>query len=97
MKVGGFTEELAVAYNDVDFCLKLRNEGLLNIFNPFCELYHFESISRGSDRSPENQQRFNEEKALFLKKWGKTIEEGDPYYNPNFSLDVSYEIKLLPE
>lgn len=97
LKVGGFSEELAVAYNDVDFCLKLRREGRLNIFNPFCELYHFESASRGSDKTPENKARFSAEKAIFLQTWGKTIENGDPYYNPNFSLDVSYEIKLLPE
>ncbi len=91
--VGGFNEKLAVAFNDVDFCLKLRKIGKLNIFNPFCTLYHFESISRGLDTDSKNKSRFENEKDLFIEEWGETLEKGDPYYNPNFSLDESYVIK----
>ena len=57
-KVGGFTEELAVAFNDVDLCLKIREKGYLNIFTPFAELYHYESKSRGYEDTPEKQKRF---------------------------------------
>ena len=91
--VGGFDEEQAVAYNDVDFCLKLGESGLQNIFNPFCELYHYESLSRGLDTDSENQERFLAEVERFSKKWSAKLEKGDPYYNPNFSLDISYELK----
>jgi len=91
-KVGGFDENLAVAYNDVDFCLKVRELNKLNVFNPFCTLYHFESISRGLDTDSKNTERFNKEKELFLSRWKETIDKGDPYYNPNLSLDESYLI-----
>ena len=91
-EVNGFDEALALAFNDVDFCLKLRELGKLIVFNPFCELYHYESASRGSDKSTENKERFKKEKELFLEKWGETIKKGDPYYNPNLSLDISYSL-----
>lgn len=91
--VKGFDEELAVAYNDVDFCLKVRQLGKSIIFNPFCEMYHYESVSRGLDTNKENTERFLKEKDLFLKKWGDVLKKGDPYYNPNFSLDTSYGIE----
>ena len=93
-EIGGFDEDLAVAFNDIDFCLKLRSLGKLNIFNAFCELYHYESISRGSDKTSDNQKRFKKEKEIFLERWSETVDKGDPYYNPNFSLDVSYLIDL---
>ena len=91
--VGGFDEEQVVAYNDVDFCLKLDESGLQNIFNPFCELYHYESLSRGLDTDPANRERFLAEADRFKKRWNVKLESGDPYYNPNFSLDASYELK----
>lgn len=92
-KVGGLDENFAVALNDVDFCLRLRELGYLNVFTPFAELFHFESISRGSDvdkaADEAKKQRYNKEAERFKQKWKQTIEKGDPYFNPNFSLDYS--------
>lgn len=87
--VGGLEESFAVSLNDVDFCLKLREKGLLNVFTPFAELYHYESISRGLDDSGEKAKRYNEESERFREKWKEALAKGDPYYNPNFSLDRS--------
>ena len=86
-EVGGLEESFAVSLNDVDFCLKLRKAGYLNIFTPFAELYHFESASRGLDNEGEKLERYNEESARFKEKWKNELEAGDPYFNPNFSLD----------
>ena len=88
-RLGGLDESFAVALNDVDFCLRLRGLGLLNVFTPFAELYHFESKSRGLDDSSERAARYDEESARFREKWKAVLEAGDPYYNPNFSLDRS--------
>ena len=94
-KVGGLDTGFAVSLNDVDFCLKLRKEGYLNVFTPFAELYHFESISRGLDDSGEKAQRYNKESEVFRDKWKEELAKGDPYYNPNFSLDRSdYSLKI---
>ena len=94
-KVGGLDTGFAVSLNDVDFCLKLRKEGYLNVFTPFAELYHFESISRGLDESGEKAQRYNRESEVFRNKWKEELAKGDPYYNPNFSLDRSdYSLKI---
>ena len=86
-EVGGLEESFAVSLNDVDFCLKLRRAGYLNIFTPFAELYHFESASRGLDNEGEKLERYNEESARFKEKWKNELEAGDPYFNPNFTLD----------
>lgn len=88
-EVGGLDESFAISLNDVDFCLKLREKGLLNVFTPFAELYHYESVSRGLDDSGEKAERYNWESAHFREKWKTVLEKGDPYYNPNFSLDRS--------
>ena len=88
-EVGGLSEDFAISLNDVDFCLQLREMGYLNVFTPFAELYHFESVSRGLDDHGEKADRYNRESELFREKWKKQLEEGDPYYNPNFSLDRS--------
>lgn len=88
-KVGGLDESFAVSLNDVDFCLRLREAGYLNVFTPFAQLYHYESTSRGSDSEGENAARYDEESARFREKWQKVLEDGDPYYNVNFSLDRS--------
>ncbi|MDO5134833.1 MAG: glycosyltransferase family 2 protein [Eubacteriales bacterium] len=85
-KVGGLTEELAVAFNDIDFCLKLRREGYLIVYNPYAELYHYESKSRGLEDTPEKVARFNKEMAIFEKRWPEILRDGDPYYNPNLTL-----------
>lgn len=86
-EAGGLDESFAVSLNDVDFCLKLRSMGYLNVFTPFAELYHFESISRGLDDKGASAERYNDESAHFRKKWEKELAAGDPYFNPNFSLD----------
>ena len=88
-ELGGLDEEFAVALNDVDFCLRARQKGLLNIFTPFAELYHYESKSRGSDKADASAIRYQQESDRFRLKWEKELAAGDPYYNPNFSLDHS--------
>ncbi|MCD7766823.1 MAG: glycosyltransferase family 2 protein [Lachnospiraceae bacterium] len=86
-ELGGMDERFAVAYNDVDLCLKAREKGFLNVFTPFSELYHYESRSRGYEESEERKKRFAQEAALFKEKWADVIRAGDPYYSPYFSLD----------
>lgn len=94
-EVGGLEEEFAISLNDVDFCLKLREKGFLNVFTPFAELFHYESVSRGLDDSGEKARRYNRESERFREKWKEQLEAGDPYYNPNFSLDRSdYSLKV---
>ncbi|MCM1160259.1 MAG: glycosyltransferase family 2 protein [Roseburia sp.] len=89
-QLGGLDEEYAVALNDVDFCLRVRKLGLLNIFTPFAELYHYESKSRGSDNKRDaNAIRYQEESDKFKERWKVELLNGDPYYNKNFSLDHS--------
>jgi len=75
-------EEFEVNLGDLDFCMKIRTLGKLIVVNPFVELIHFESKTRGYNDIPENQALFDKEKDLFLRKWGKIPEKGDPYYNP---------------
>ena len=88
--LGGLDEAFAVALNDVDFCLRIRDKGYLNVFTPFAELYHFESASRGSDAADSQKAaRYEEESALFRGRRKELLAKGDPYYNPNFSLDRS--------
>ena len=95
MSVGGLDEGFAISLNDVDFCLKLREKGFLNVFTPFAELYHYESVSRGLDDSGEKAERYNRESEKFREKWKEVLEAGDPYYNPNFSLDRSdYSLRI---
>ncbi len=88
-EVGGFDETFQVSLNDVDFCLKLRDKGYLNVFTPFAELFHYESLSRGLDLEGENAKRYEAESEHFRTKWKEVLDKGDPYYNPNFSLDRS--------
>lgn len=85
--VGGFDENLKVAFNDVDYCLKVQQKGKLVVYHAFVELYHYESKSRGSDKVSENKVRFQEETKQFMEKWASVFEKGDPYYNPNLTLD----------
>ncbi|MCI8441392.1 MAG: glycosyltransferase [Provencibacterium sp.] len=88
-ELGGFCEDFAVAYNDVDLCLRLRERGKLIVFTPFAELRHYESLTRGDDLSEKNEPRFRREESLFRERWKEVIERGDPYFNPNFRLDRS--------
>ncbi len=90
---GGFTEELPVAGNDVDFCLKVRKLEKLVVYNAFSEWYHFESKSRGYEDTPEKKARFESEVAKFRQIWGNRIDAGDEYYNANFDMQKApYEL-----
>lgn len=88
-KVGGFTEELAVAFNDIDYCMKVRALGKLVVYAPYAVLHHYESKSRGLEDTPEKVARFNREIAIFAKRWPDILKNGDPYYNPNLTLRKS--------
>lgn len=83
-QVGGFSEDFVVALNDIDFCLKVRQLGLLVVFNAFSEWHHYESKSRGYEDTEEKIARFQGEIQRFQAKWPEILEQGDPYYNPNF-------------
>lgn len=85
-QVKGLSPDLAVAFNDIDFCLKVRNEGYLVVYNPYVELYHYESKSRGLEDTPEKMARFNKEIATLEAHWPDIFKKPDPYYNPNLTL-----------
>lgn len=85
--VGGMTEELEVAFNDIDFCLKVRQLGKLVVYNPYAELHHYESKSRGLEDTPEKIRRFQSEIEIFAKRWPDILRDGDPFYNPNLTLE----------
>ncbi len=82
---GGLDEALAVAFNDVDFCLRVRDLGYRNVLTPFAELYHHESPSRGAETTPEKRARFAAEVAFMHARWGEALQR-DPYYSPHLSL-----------
>ena len=85
-EVLGFdAENLAVAFNDIDLCLKISQRGYRNVWTPFAELYHHESLSRGSDEMPEHVARFESESKFMRHKWG-TLLDDDPFYNPNLNI-----------
>lgn len=85
MQVGGFNEEFVVAYNDIDLCLRLRDEGYLNVWTPFAELYHYESLSREADIVDGKKiPRFAREEAMFIDRWKKYSGCRDPYFSPHF-------------
>ncbi len=88
-EVGGFSEDFAVAFNDIDYCMKVRSLGKLIVYAPYALLYHYESKSRGLEDTPEKVDRFNREVAKFAKKWPDILRDGDPYYNPNLTLRKS--------
>nr|WP_255492246.1 glycosyltransferase family 2 protein [Luteimonas sp. MC1825] len=83
--VGGLDEALVVAFNDIDFCLRLRKAGYRNLWTPHAELYHHESASRGSEDTEEKLRRFHSEVAFMIERWGAVLHD-DPAYNPNLSL-----------
>lgn len=86
-QVGGLDEGFAVDYNDIDLCLRIRKAGYLIVWTPFAELYHYESKSRGKNTTPERIRMYAHEVELFRKRWAEILKNGDPYYNPNLSLD----------
>lgn len=85
-KVNGMEPALQVAFNDTDFCMRVREKGYLVVYNPFSVWYHDESKSRGAEDTPEKRERFQREIDFFQKRWGSFLEQGDPYYNPNLTL-----------
>lgn len=97
-KVKGFEEKLAVAFNDIDLCLKVRKAGYLIVYDPEALLYHHESISRGKEDTLEKRNRFEGEVDYMAKKWKDVLEKGDEYYNPNLSLlSGNFELKKESE
>ena len=75
---------LSVAFNDVDYCLRAREAGYRVVWTPYAELYHHESVSRGKDDTPEKKRRAKREAAYMRKRWGSALTH-DPFYNPNLS------------
>ena len=85
---------MAVAFNDVDFCLRAVKSGYLVVYNPFVEAYHYESKTRGKEDTEEKVRRFGEEIEFIRTRWIGLLKKGDPYYNPNFSLKkCNYALK----
>jgi tetratricopeptide (TPR) repeat protein/GT2 family glycosyltransferase len=83
-QVGGLDEQLEVAYNDIDLCLKITEAGYRNLYIPYVKLYHYESKSRGYEDTPEKQARFEKESKIMESRWQRYI-DNDPYYNPNLT------------
>jgi len=94
-EVNGFDDNLSHVFNDVDYCLKMRERGYQIVYTPYAELYHHESLSRGFEDSLEKQARFSKEVEYMRKKWGEVIDRGDPYYNTNLTLErENFTIKV---
>ena len=95
-KVSGFGEDFAVAFNDIDFCLKIRQAGYLVVYAAYGCFHHYESKSRGLDQTPEQRARYMDELSNFNKKWKQLFEDGDPYYNSNLTItNTNYDLKRL--
>ncbi len=87
-ELGGLNAiDFGVAFNDVDFCLRLHEKGMWNVFTPYAVAYHFESKSRGYDIEGARKERFDREKAAFTKRWADMLQKGDPFYNHHFTLE----------
>ena len=84
---GGFDERLVVAFNDVDFCLRVRQAGYEVVYTPYAELYHYESASRGTLHPPADE-------TFFCSRWGRPGDIVDPFYNPNLDLGRPYRISV---
>ncbi len=96
-QAGGFTEELAVAFNDVDLCLKVRKNDYLIVYDPYAKLYHMESKTRGAEDSKEKVRRFQTEIEYMRCRWIDILKNGDPYYNKNLSLTKwNYSLRPIP-
>lgn len=88
LELGGLNEkQLPVAFNDVDFCLRLREKGFLNVYTPLCEAYHHESVTRGYDYAGEAKKRLDTESEYMESRHAEILKNGDPYYNPNLITD----------
>lgn len=86
-EISGLDESFAVAFNDVDLCMRIRRAGYLIVWTPYAEAYHYESKSRGYEDTPEKQKRFKGEIDNFIRKWKPFLDNGDPYYNVNLTLE----------
>jgi GT2 family glycosyltransferase len=86
--IGGFDSNFRLAFGDIDFCMKVRENGYLVVWTPYSELYHYESLTRGFEDTEEKRNRFANEVALFRQKWSAALERGDDYYNPNLTLST---------
>ena len=96
-EAGGFTEKLSVAFNDVDLCLKVRKNHKLIVYDPYVQLYHMESKTRGAEDNKEKVCRFQEEIEYMRCQWIDILKKGDPYYNKNLSLTKwNYSLRPLP-
>ena len=99
-ELGGMNQELAVAYNDVDYCLRVRESGYRVMWTPFAELIHHESLTRGYDEHPKQRERLAKESDLFISLWGDSL-KNDPAYSPNLTSEstnfsLSDQLRVLP-
>ncbi len=97
-EVGGLDTGLQVAFNDIDFCLRVYEKGYKIVYNPYAQMYHYESKSRGYEDTPEKQARFAREIEFFQNRWGEFLAKGDPFYSPNLTLDKNdFSLRKLRE
>jgi GT2 family glycosyltransferase len=94
-EVGGLDERLAIAFNDVDFCLRIKEAGYRNVWTPYAEMYHHESVSRGSEDTPQKKARFEQECAFIRHRWAE-ITAYDPAYSPNLTLGSHHFAMAYP-
>ena len=93
-ELDGFDESFKVAFNDIDYCLRVRKKNYLVVFNSFAKFYHFESKSRGYENNLEKVNRFNCEVEIWQDRWRDILVNGDPYYNVNFKIENEpFELK----
>ena len=93
-ELGGLDEDLAVDYNDIDFCLKVRKKGLLVMYEPEVVLMHYESISRGEHRSVEQMSGWCRDIGILMSRWTSCYAAGDPYCNPNLEVSAYHQLKV---
>lgn len=90
-QVGGYDEDFAVGFNDADFCMRVKEAGYLTVFTPYAKLHHYEFTSRGREEVDDaKMRRWEGERELFQERWAKYFEGGDPFSNPNLSLESCY-------
>ena len=94
-EIQGFDPKFQLAFGDVDFCLKVRQQGHFIVWTPYAELYHHESKTRGYEDTEEKLQRYYSEFRVFRNKWPEVLVTGDEYYNPNLTLEFD-DLSLAP-
>ena len=94
-EISGYNENIKVAFNDVDLCMRIRAHGYRIIWTPYAELYHYESATRGLEDTPEKLARFRGEVEMMRLKWGKAL-DNDPYYNVNLDSRVGDFALAIP-